>query len=218
MYHRSPDYYIVAIVVAILTVSVMSERSLPFIGSQSNEYEPVNAEDPRRQKEIAVTVGSYQNYYALGKDVNESFLITAIAPTSRGNAPIPDAHSEFVTFTPRATKLYLEKYPGQSHCPARFLNRYAEHISLYAANTQIAEKLAHWKQINGSDVKQWQVVNIKGQCLGERSKIEKNGEDVTQSTRIIQFGRKASRKCHRILVNDIDHLNSSLKDYVQGQL
>lgn len=218
MYYRSPEYYIIALVVAIMTIGVISGGNLPFIATQSKVYEPVNAADQRRQNEIAVEVGSYQNYYPLGKRVNEPFLITTIAPQSRGNAPLPDAHSEFVTFTPRATQRYLEKHPEQRHCPASFLNTHAEHISLYAANTKIAEKLARWTQSNGSDVYQWQIVNIKGQCLGKRSKIEKNGEDVTRSTRIIQIGRKASRECHKILVNDIEHTNNSLKDYVRGRL
>ncbi len=168
------------------------------------------------QEAIVVEAGSYSTHYQLKERINEPFLVTAIFPQTRRSSPLLDFHSQFVTFTPKSTGKYMKKYAGKTHCPASFLNRHADHISLYAANPDIAKKLAGWKQKNGSQVSRWEVVNITGQCLGKRTKIEKNGEDVTKSTRLITLGRKASRDCHMIYVENIEETDVSLQDYVRG--
>lgn len=168
------------------------------------------------QEQIIVQAEKYKSHYQLEKRVNEPFLITAIYPQRSRSNPFADHHSQFVTFSPDATRLYMKKYAGMTHCPASFLNKHADHISLYAANSKIAEKLSNWKQKNGSHVKRWQVVNIIGQCLGKRSKIEKDEIDVTKSTRQIVIGRKASRDCHMIYVTDIEQTDNSIQDYIKG--
>lgn len=168
------------------------------------------------QKEIVVKAGNYQTHYTLGKNIEEPFLVTTILPQRHRDNPFNDYHSEFVTFTPAATRKYMKKYAGMTHCPANFLNRHADHISLYAANPEIADMLSRLKQPNGSHVSRWQVINITGQCIGKRSKIEKNGEDVTDSTMHITLGRKASRDCHMIYVTGLEKTNMPVHDYMRG--
>lgn len=167
----------------------------------------------KTHNEIVVKAGDYQSHYSLLTPVNEAFLVAAVYPQKHRRHPVEDFDSQFVTFSPKATRSYMKKYAGKKNCPASFLNRHAEHISLYAANPQIAKTLAEWTQKNGSDVSKWSVMNIRGQCLGKRTKIELEGQDVTHSTRIITIGRKASRDCHMIYVTDISQAHLSVEDY-----
>jgi len=170
------------------------------------------------QTEIVVNAGIYDTHYSLTNSIDEPFLVTSIYPTRKRTNPLSDSHSEFVTFSPRATQSYMKKYAGMTHCPASFLNRHADHISLYAADKIIAKRLAGWNRKDGSKVSSWEIVNITGQCLGKRTKIEKNGVDVTDTTKLRVIGRKASRDCHMIYVTGITPTDMALQDYVTGSL
>lgn len=110
----------------------------------------------------------------------------------------------------------MKKYAGMTYCPANFLNRNAEHITLYAANSDIAETLSRWKQSEGSRVSRWEVVNLTGQCMDKRTKIERNGEDVTDRTKLVTIGRKASRDCHMIYVTGIERTDDTIQDFMRG--
>jgi len=207
MINSHTDYAIVCCLASVAVYTLMTMGD----GAVSSKQAPAIAS--KTHNEIVVKAGEYQSHYSLETSINDAFLVAAVYPQKRRNHPVQDFDSEFVTFSPKATRRYMKKYAGQENCPASFLNRYAEHISLYAANTQTAEKLANWSQKNGSDVSQWRVMNIRGQCLGKRTKIELEGQDVTDSTRIITIGRKALRECHRIYVTDIRPTNLSVDDY-----
>lgn len=179
------------------------------------EHDPVSV-IPNGQNVARVQAGSYVSHYTLGQKIDESFLVTAIYPQRRRTNPFEDFHSQFVTFSRSSAQQYIDQYAGMTHCPAQFLNQHADHISLYAASPAISKKLAHWKQKRGSSVARWEVVNITGQCMEERTRIEKDGEDVTDSTQLITIGRKASRDCHMIYVTDVQPTKSSIEDYVEG--
>jgi len=204
------DYLKINLIAAACVVTFMFFFNAPVV------HEPAFELSSKGLQEVVVQAGDYQTSYAVKTQIDEPFLVTAIYPQKRRSNPIQDFHSQFVSFSPKATRRYMEKYAGKTHCPASFLNRHADHISLYAANPKIAEKLAGWKQKNGSQVSNWDVVNISGQCLGNRTKIEKNGEDVTDTTRLITIGRKASRDCHMIYVTDIRQTDITIDDYMRG--
>lgn len=214
---NSFEYYVIAIFAAVITVFTLTGGDDPVIAPTPAVHAQVEHGSSKNPHEIIVKSGQYENHYKLEEQIDEPFLIASILP-QRNRSAILDGHSEFVTFTPKATKIFLKKYGNQRQCPASFLNRYAEHITLYASNPQIAEKLAHWKQKQTTDVYQWKVVNITGQCMGKRTKMVKDGEDVTKSTHVVTIGQKASRDCHRIHVSEIEHIDASLKDYVGGRL
>jgi|GEM_PF-4300664 len=180
------------------------------------KHDPSQELQTNGQTEIVVDAGIYKTHYNLIQEIDAPFLVTTILPQRRRDNPLNDFHSEFVTFSPASTRKYMKKYAGMTHCPASFLNRNADHITLYASNHEIAKTLSKWKQKNGSHVSRWEVVNIKGQCMGKRTKIEKNGVDVTKSTRLVTLGRKASRDCHMIYVTAIERTQTAIEAYMKG--
>ena len=199
------------VIACFLTVAAV--LTVMHVGNSPGDSEQPTQFSTIIHNEIVVKAGDYQSHYSLETPVSEAFLVAAVYPKKRRRHPVEDYNSQFVTFSPKATRIYMKKYAGKKNCPASFLNRHAEHISLYAANPQIAKTLAEWTQKNGSDVSKWSVMDIRGHCLGKRTKIELEGKDVTDSTRIITIGRKASRDCHMIYVTDISQARLSVEDY-----
>lgn len=173
------------------------DRSLPV------QHTPVAEQQVNGESSFTVKAGVYEVTYSLGRPVAEDMLAVSVRPQRKRKTPLDDFHSQMVSFTPKAAAKYVKKYPGTKICPASFLNRNANHIDLYAANETVAKKLSAWKRLEGGQVAGWESVKIDGNCVKKRTKIMKNGEDVTDSTRLIVMGNKGRGDCLAVYVRDL---------------
>ena len=165
--------------------------------------------------DVAVQAGEYTSHYKFLEEIDAPFLVTAVYPKNKRNNPIRNYHSQFLTFSSKTIRRYMEKCDNTKDCTASFLNHHAKSITLYAANPKIAEKLANWKQEDATVIANWGVINISGQCLEGRTKIEKNGEDVTDSFREFIFGKGPFRDCNTIYVTKIDSADMSVEAFME---
>lgn len=189
---------------AIVLITAMGTVYLTQKSGHPVEHNPAAQQHVNGESSFTVKAGPYETTYSLGRAVTEDMLAVSVRPQRRRKTPLDDFHSQMVSFTPKAANKYVKKYPGTKICPASFLNRNANHIDLYAANETVARKLSEWNRLEGGNVDGWERVKFDGNCVKKRTKIVKNGEDVTDSTRLIVMGNKGRGDCLAVYVRDLD--------------
>ena len=106
------------VIACFLTVAAV--LTVMHVGNSPGDSEQPTQFSTIIHNEIVVKAGDYQSHYSLETPVSEAFLVAAVYPKKRRRHPVEDYNSQFVTFSPKATRIYIKNMPVRKIAPQVF--------------------------------------------------------------------------------------------------
>lgn len=152
---------------------------------------------------IAIKSSKYTLSMRRGRTLaRHKFIVAAVAPNNGKLSFEFGANSTAASFSTAIAKKFIKEAEDTSYCGAGFMNTYANHRKLFAANDEVKAKLSAWKRQGYHRVKAWERVSISGSCLTRPSFVSAAGEDITQHLNLED--EINNKLCQFILVDSID--------------